>query len=155
MTVIADPGRIKTKPCAQCKKPRAVAFRQRFPRDKRPDVSRGTDRTPLSFGRTMLCRAVDKRQPGWRQAPSSRNERRWSQTTPVRIGDILFASSVSFGSLGIKLEERRGVSPPVKPAAAQIWKEPSLTCYFGTPIAFDGLLYVVTGQADSPGTHDK
>lgn len=65
-----------------------------------------------------------------------------SSTTPVRIGDLLFASSVTFGSLGIKLGTDAG-----KPTATQLWKEPSLTCYFGTPVAFDGLLYVVTGQA--------
>jgi outer membrane protein assembly factor BamB len=65
-----------------------------------------------------------------------------SSTTPVRIGDILFASSVTFGSIGIKLSSDAG-----KPTATQIWKEPNLTCYFGTPVGFDDLLYVVTGQA--------
>jgi outer membrane protein assembly factor BamB len=65
-----------------------------------------------------------------------------SSTTPVRVGDLLFASSVTFGSMGIKLDVEAG-----KPAARQLWKEPGLTCYFGTPVEFDGLLYVVTGKA--------
>jgi outer membrane protein assembly factor BamB len=65
-----------------------------------------------------------------------------SSTTPVRVGDMLFASSVTFGSLGIKLGAHAD-----KPEAIQLWKNPSLTCYFGTPVEFDGLLYVVTGQA--------
>jgi outer membrane protein assembly factor BamB len=65
-----------------------------------------------------------------------------SSTTPVRIGNLLFASSVTVGSIGIKLSAESG-----KPAAEQVWKNPELTCYFGTPVEFDGLLYVVTGQA--------
>ncbi len=63
-----------------------------------------------------------------------------SSTTPVRVGDLLFASSVTFGSLGIKVEIKDGV-----PTASQSWKNPSLTCYFATPVVAKDMLYAVTG----------
>lgn len=66
-----------------------------------------------------------------------------SSTTPVRIGDMLFASSVTFGSIGIKLSA-------TEPVASQAWKNNKLTCYFGTPVEFDGSLYAVTGQIVNP-----
>lgn len=66
-----------------------------------------------------------------------------SSTTPVRVGDLIFASSVTFGSIGIKLTS-------TEPYASQAWKNSQLTCYFGTPVEFDGSLYVVTGQIINP-----
>jgi outer membrane protein assembly factor BamB len=68
-----------------------------------------------------------------------------SSTTPVRVGDLLIASSVTFGSLGAKLGSLDG-----QPVATQDWKDPKLTCYFGTPVEFGGLLYVVTGRILNP-----
>lgn len=68
-----------------------------------------------------------------------------SSTTPVRVGEMLFASSVTFGSMGIKLGTLDGL-----PAATQGWKNNKLTCYFGTPVEFDGKLYAVTGQIMKP-----
>lgn len=64
-----------------------------------------------------------------------------SSTTPVRIGDLLFASSVTFGSLGIKVEQKDGDW-----SSSQAWKNGKLTCYFGTPVMMNGMLYTVTGQ---------
>ncbi len=63
-----------------------------------------------------------------------------SSTTPVRVGDLLVASSVTFGSLGIKVEIKDGV-----PAASQAWKNGTLTCYFATPVVAKDMLYAVTG----------
>jgi outer membrane protein assembly factor BamB len=63
-----------------------------------------------------------------------------SSTTPVRVFDLLFASSVTFGSLGIKVEIKDGV-----PAASQAWKNAALTCYFATPVVAKDMLYAVTG----------
>jgi outer membrane protein assembly factor BamB len=64
-----------------------------------------------------------------------------SSTTPVKVGDILVASSITFGSVGLKLSIKDG-----KPEAKQIWKNDDLTCYFSTPVSV-GLdhLYMVTG----------
>src|SRR5262245_32695859 len=53
-----------------------------------------------------------------------------SSTTPIRAGDLLIASSVTYGSAGLRLESKDG-----KPAQSQAWKNPALTCYFSTPVA--------------------
>jgi len=68
-----------------------------------------------------------------------------SSTTPVLLGDRLFASSVTFGSVGLKLTQKDG-----KPAYEEEWKNPKLTCYFATPIALGEHYYVVTGQLLPP-----
>lgn len=68
-----------------------------------------------------------------------------SSTTPVRVGDILFASSVTFGSIGIKVT--RGDD---KWEASQAWKNVGLTCYFGTPVVAGDMLYAVAGQITRP-----
>jgi outer membrane protein assembly factor BamB len=64
-----------------------------------------------------------------------------SSTTPVRSGDSVFASSVTFGALGIKLGAQDD-----KPTGVQDWKNASLNCYFSTPVAVGTEhIYVVTG----------
>jgi outer membrane protein assembly factor BamB len=68
-----------------------------------------------------------------------------SSTTPVRTGDNIFASSVTFGSVGLRLSLKDG-----QPAYEELWKNPALTCYFGTPVAFGDHLYVVTGNVTPP-----
>lgn len=68
-----------------------------------------------------------------------------SSTTPVRVGDLIFASSVTFGSIGIK------VTPgDDKWEASQAWKNSKVTCYFGTPVVSGDMLYAVTGQITRP-----
>jgi outer membrane protein assembly factor BamB len=69
-----------------------------------------------------------------------------SSTTPVRIGDMLFASSVTFGSVGLKLVAKDG-----RPAYEQLWKN-NRNCYFGTPVAHGEHLYAVfvTGPLLAP-----
>ena len=65
-----------------------------------------------------------------------------SSTTPVKDGDMLLASSVTFGSLGIRLGNKDG-----KPTGKQAWKNPALTCYFSTPVAVGKEhVYLVTGS---------
>jgi outer membrane protein assembly factor BamB len=65
-----------------------------------------------------------------------------SSTTPVRAGDTLVASSITYGSAGLQLETKDG-----KPSYKEEWKDKSLTCYFSTPVAAGpGLLYMVTGS---------
>jgi outer membrane protein assembly factor BamB len=69
-----------------------------------------------------------------------------SSTTPVRVGDMLVASSVTLGSYGLRLGTK-----DVKPSAEQVWKEPALTCYFATPVPVGkDHLYMVTGSILPP-----
>jgi outer membrane protein assembly factor BamB len=63
-----------------------------------------------------------------------------SSTTPVRAGEVLLGSSVTFGSLALELNKKDD-----KPAVKQLWKEPKLTCYFSTPIPVGGDVFMVTG----------
>jgi outer membrane protein assembly factor BamB len=64
-----------------------------------------------------------------------------SSTTPVRAGDYLLASSITYGSAGLHLETRDG-----KPAFKEAWKNPALTCYFSTPVPVGTEhIYIVTG----------
>jgi outer membrane protein assembly factor BamB len=65
-----------------------------------------------------------------------------SSTTPLRVGDLIVASSVTLGSVGLKLGAKDG-----KPAVTEAWKNPALCCYFSTPVAVgDKYLYMVTGS---------
>jgi outer membrane protein assembly factor BamB len=69
-----------------------------------------------------------------------------SSTTPIQAGGLVFASSVTFGSMGLKVEQKDD-----KPAATQVWKNTALTCYFATPVAVGKEhVYVVTGALISP-----
>ena len=63
-----------------------------------------------------------------------------SSTTPVVVGDMLFASSITIGGVGLRLEKADG-----KPSVKEMWKMNYLTCYFSTPVAVGkDHLYVVT-----------
>jgi outer membrane protein assembly factor BamB len=69
-----------------------------------------------------------------------------SSSTPVRVGDLLVASSITYGSVGLRLEMREE-----KPSVNQVWKRDGLTCYFSTPVALGtDYLYLVSGT--TPGT---
>jgi outer membrane protein assembly factor BamB len=66
-----------------------------------------------------------------------------SSTTPVVAGDLLLASSVTFGMVGLKVE-KKGDGYEAK----QAWHNRKLTCYFSTPIPVGQKhVYVVTGVA--------
>ena len=70
-----------------------------------------------------------------------------SSTTPVVVGDMLFASSITFGGMGLKMDNSGAT-----PKAAKVWTKPELTCYFSTPVAIGNEhLYVVTGTKPSLG----
>jgi outer membrane protein assembly factor BamB len=72
--------------------------------------------------------------------PDELNE---SSTTPVRVGDLLLASTIKSGSVALRLENKDG-----KPAVKEVWKNPELTCYFSTPMPVGkDYLYMVTGAA--------
>jgi outer membrane protein assembly factor BamB len=64
-----------------------------------------------------------------------------SSTTPVKAGDLLLASSITAGGVGLRLATKDG-----KPAAEEAWKNPALTCYFSTPVPVGPEhTFVVTG----------
>ncbi len=65
-----------------------------------------------------------------------------SSTTPIVVGDVLFASSITLGSVGLKLKSSGEVE--------KLWQDPDLTCYFSTPVPVGTEhLYVVTGSKPS------
>ena len=66
-----------------------------------------------------------------------------SSTTPVRVGDILIGSSITIGSVGLKLESVAKVRKD--------WLVEDLTCYFSTPVAVGQELYLVTGTKPAIG----
>jgi outer membrane protein assembly factor BamB len=70
-----------------------------------------------------------------------------SSTTPVVVGDILFASSITYGGLALKMDND-GPTPKVSKA----WTNPALNCYFSTPAAVGkDHLYIVTGTKPDLG----
>ncbi len=66
-----------------------------------------------------------------------------SSTTPVVLGDTLFASSVTLGGVALKLDNSQAV-----PKATELWMKKEWHCYFSTPATVGkDHLYLVTGQA--------
>jgi outer membrane protein assembly factor BamB len=65
-----------------------------------------------------------------------------ASSTPAPAGDLLFASTITAGGVGLKLETKDG-----KPTATKEWTNGDLSCYFSTPVAVGAdHLYMVTGQ---------
>jgi outer membrane protein assembly factor BamB len=64
-----------------------------------------------------------------------------SSTTPVAMGDVLFASSVTVGGVALKLDGG-DKGPKVK----EMWSDAKYNCYFSTPVAVGEYLYLVTGS---------
>lgn len=66
-----------------------------------------------------------------------------SSTTPIRAGGLLIASTITKGSIGLRLGKKDD-----KDTAEQVWAEPALTCYFSTPVPVGKKhLFMVTGKA--------
>jgi outer membrane protein assembly factor BamB len=63
-----------------------------------------------------------------------------SSTTPVQVGDRLIASSITLGSVALRLTTKDG-----KPSVEKDWENKSLSCYFSTPAVVGEHLYMVTG----------
>jgi len=69
-----------------------------------------------------------------------------SSTTPVNAGDLVLASSITYGSVALKLETKDG-----KPAVSEAWKNKQLTSYFSTPVVIGKEhIYMVTGTTPGP-----
>ena len=64
-----------------------------------------------------------------------------SSTTPIKVGDLYVAASVTAGAIGVRVT---GATP----AAERVWKNDKLTCYFSTPVPVGkDHIYLVTGVA--------
>ena len=73
-----------------------------------------------------------------------------SSTTPICAGNLLLASSITYGSVGLKLSER-AIKP--RPQVEEVWKNKALTSYFSTPVAIGTEhIYMITGTIGGPFT---
>jgi outer membrane protein assembly factor BamB len=64
-----------------------------------------------------------------------------SSCTPVRAGEFLLASSITYGTVALRLAMREDKVTPEK-----VWKNDALTCYFSTPVPVGkDYVYLVTG----------
>jgi outer membrane protein assembly factor BamB len=111
----------------------------------------GSYSSPIAFGEGKSRQVVFLTQAGLVSLRPGDGEVFWrvpfkdklteSSTTPVRAGDLLIGSSITLGSVALRLGEKDG-----KPAVEEVWRKPKLTCYFSTPVPAGGALYLVTGQ---------
>jgi outer membrane protein assembly factor BamB len=67
-----------------------------------------------------------------------------SSTTPVLQDDLLVASSITLGSIALRLGKDG------RPEKEPVWKKRELTCYFATPVFAGKHLYMVIGQIPNP-----
>jgi outer membrane protein assembly factor BamB len=65
-----------------------------------------------------------------------------SSATPLVIGDTVIGSTVTGGSIAVKVAESNG-----KLATEQVWFNKTLTCYFSTPVVVGDYLYMINGAA--------
>jgi outer membrane protein assembly factor BamB len=65
--------------------------------------------------------------------------------TPVIIGDRVFISSITAGSVLLRLREQDG-----QLQWQELWKNPQLNCYFATPVIVGEHLFVVQNQLLPP-----
>ena len=64
-----------------------------------------------------------------------------NSTTPIVAGDLLLASTITYGTVGLKLLPDKD-----KTTVKQVWEDAKLTCYFSTPIPVGKkYVYMVTG----------
>jgi outer membrane protein assembly factor BamB len=107
--------------------------------------------SPIIFGAGQERQVIFLTQPGLVSLNPTDGSLFWrfplvdrlleSSTTPVRVGDVLVASSITYGSVGLHLGTKGG-----EPTATQLWKKDALTCYFSTPVAVGpDYVYLVTG----------
>lgn len=65
-----------------------------------------------------------------------------SSTTPVVMGDVVIGSSVTAGTIAVRVSEKDG-----KFSTEKVWDSKALTCYFSTPVVAQDYLYMVNGAA--------
>ena len=65
-----------------------------------------------------------------------------TSSTPAVCGNVLLASSITFGAMGIDLQKKGDAIE-----GKQLWTNPDLTCYFATPVPVGSdYFYLVTGS---------
>jgi outer membrane protein assembly factor BamB len=108
--------------------------------------------SPIAFGEGKTRQAVFLTQKGLASLHPADGKVFWkfpfedelseSSTTPVRVGDLLVGSSITLGSVGLRLKDEAG-----KPGVSRAWKNGDLSCYFSTPVAVGkDQLYMVNGS---------
>src|SRR5262249_31318041 len=113
--------------------------------------------SPIVIGRGDKRQAVFLTQQGLVGVNPKTGEHLWkvplvdklneSSTTPVRVGQLLIGTSVTFGSLCVKLDANTG-----QPEAKPLWVKPELNCYFSTPVAVgQNHVYLVSSTMPGPG----
>ena len=65
-----------------------------------------------------------------------------SSTSPVLAGDLVIGSSVTAGTIGLRLTLEGD-----KWKAEKVWEKGDLTCYFSTPVVVGKQMYMVNGAA--------
>jgi outer membrane protein assembly factor BamB len=65
-----------------------------------------------------------------------------SSTTPVVAGDLVIGGSITAGSVALRVKHTGD-----KWTAEEVWKNPTLTCYFSTPVVVGKHLFMVNGAA--------
>jgi outer membrane protein assembly factor BamB len=115
--------------------------------DDRPSYSSG-----ITLGQGADRQIVFLTQQGLRGLAPADGTKLWdfplvdrlneSSTTPVVAGDLVLASSITYGMVALNLEKKGGKTTP-----AEVWRNSKLTCYFSTPIPVGPKhVYVVTGM---------
>jgi len=117
--------------------------------------ARASYASPVAYKRGADQEVLFFTQQGLQAVDPATGKTRWkfglvdalneSSTTPIRIGDLFVASSITYGTVALKLEEK-----DQKLEAKTVWKAPSLPCYFSTPTPVGDYLYLVTGQLLPP-----
>lgn len=95
--------------------------------------------SPIIFGQGKDRQVVFLTQQGLVSLDPENGQPRWrypfkdlileSSTTPVRHGDTILASSITLGSVAVRMTEMNQ-----KSAVELGWKKSELTCYFSTPV---------------------
>lgn len=70
-----------------------------------------------------------------------------SSATPIVAGDLLIGSTVSSGSIGLKLSAKASGQW----VADKVWANKGLPCYFSTPVVHGEHVYMVNGEAKLKG----
>jgi outer membrane protein assembly factor BamB len=65
-----------------------------------------------------------------------------SSATPLVVGDLVIGSTVTGGSVAVRVTEKDG-----KFTTENVWFNKALTCYFSTPVVVGDYLYMINGAA--------
>lgn len=117
--------------------------------------ARASYASPIGYRRGDAPEVLFFTQRGLQAVDPATGQTRWtfglvdslneSSTTPIRVGDRFLASSITYGTVLLKLEEKEQ-----KLEATPVWKKPDVACYFSTPVPVGDHVYLVSGQMLPP-----